>query len=133
MTLPRRSVDRLLARWASFPSAYSAYGCVWRAKCSHASSQVEYALEAVRKGTCAVSLPSSDVSLARHTDHLCHGSQVGVRGKSCVVLGVEKKSVLQLQDPRTVRKVAMLDDHICLAFAGALLQRCQMRLLRMLL
>ena len=35
-----------------------------------------------------------------------------------VVLGVEKKSVLQLQDPLTVRKVAMLDDHVCLAFAG---------------
>jgi len=30
----------------------------------------------------------------------------------------KKKSVLQLQDPRTVRKVVMLDDHVCLAFAG---------------
>ena len=35
-----------------------------------------------------------------------------------VVLGVEKRSILQLQDPRTVRKVVMLDDHVCLAFAG---------------
>lgn len=34
------------------------------------------------------------------------------------MLGVEKKSVLQLQDPRTVRKVVMLDEHICMAFAG---------------
>lgn len=46
--------------------------------------------------------------------------KVGVRGKDVAILGVEKKSVLQLQDPRTVRKVVMLDDHICLAFAGML-------------
>lgn len=41
-----------------------------------------------------------------------------------MVLGVEKKTALQLQDPRTVRKVAMLDDHVCLAFAGALWDSC---------
>ena len=34
------------------------------------------------------------------------------------MLGVEKKNLQQLQDPRTVRKTAMIDDHICLAFAG---------------
>ena len=44
--------------------------------------------------------------------------QVAVKGKNAVVLGVEKKSLLQLQDPRTVRKIAMLDEHVCLAFAG---------------
>ncbi|BGP21088.1 Proteasome subunit alpha type-4 [Rhodosporidiobolus nylandii] len=58
--------------------------------------QVDYALEAVKKGTACV----------------------GVKGKDCVIVGVERKTVLQLQDPRTVRKTAMLDEHIVLGFAG---------------
>lgn len=43
---------------------------------------------------------------------------MGVRGANCVVLGVEKRSVAQLQEERTVRKICALDDHVVMAFAG---------------
>jgi len=58
--------------------------------------QIEYAQEAVEKGSTAVA----------------------IRGQNCVVLGVERKAVQQLQEPRTVRKICALDAHVYLAFAG---------------
>ena len=36
----------------------------------------------------------------------------------CIVLGIEKKTTAQLQDPRTVKKLLKVDENITFLFTG---------------
>ena len=58
--------------------------------------QVQYAFEAVNRGSATV----------------------GIKGKDCVVLAVEKKTTAALQDPHTIKKILQVDEHIMMTFAG---------------
>lgn len=78
-------------------SVCSSVSIEFRASTNWKKIEVEYASEAVKRGTCAV----------------------GVKGKSVVVLGCEKRTTLKLQDPRiTPSKICKIDNHALLAFAG---------------
>ena len=59
-------------------------------------SQVEYALEAVKKG----------------------GLSIGMIANKCIILAAERKAVPKLQDQRTIRKINRIDSHIAMTFAG---------------
>jgi len=59
-------------------------------------SQVEYALEAVKKG----------------------GLSIGMTANKCIILAAERKAVPKLQDQRTIRKINRIDSHIAMTFAG---------------
>ncbi len=76
--------------------------------------QVEYALEAVKRGT-ERKFDGTQVQ-AKDISGTC---AVGVKGKDIVVLGCEKRSAMKLQDTRiTPSKIGLVDTHVCLAFAG---------------
>lgn len=66
-------------------------------------------------------LPSANLhpsSLTTKNPHL-GTCAVGVKGSDIVVLGCEKRSALKLQDTRiTPSKIAVVDNHAVLAFAG---------------
>ena len=100
--------------------------------------QVEYAMEAVKKGAAAVraalflffffSFPPFSIPLAlgfllfssNYTHNPFHSFvvQIAVRGESVIVIGVEKRTIPTLQDPRTIRKIIQLDENICFTFSG---------------
>ncbi|KAH8301737.1 hypothetical protein KR059_010310 [Drosophila kikkawai] len=78
--------------------------------------QVEYAQEAVRKGSTVV---SQDVSFQLKDIFQCTPYlKIGLCTTNSIVLGMEKKNVNTLQEERTVRKICMLDDHVVMTFAG---------------
>lgn len=58
--------------------------------------QVQYAFEAVNRGSATVVITGNDV----------------------IVLAVEKSAVAKLQDQRTIRKIQQVDDHLTITFAG---------------
>jgi 20S proteasome subunit alpha 4 len=70
--------------------------------------QVEYAMEAVRKGTTVVRVSSGQPLML----------QLAVRGDSVVVLCAEKRATAKLQESRTAKKIAVLDQHVAIAVAG---------------
>lgn len=85
--------------------------------------QVEYALEAVRKGFLAVGVRGTDsIVLGESFTFMCACSSSGVAQVKALIslerAGVERKSTAKLQDAASVRKVVPIDSHICLAFAG---------------
>lgn len=84
-------------------------------------------MEAVKRGTSSPSDPKGILPSINHIiTHLFFSlcihpgtCAVGVKGKDVVVLGCEKRSALKLQDTRiTPSKIAMVDNHVVLAFAG---------------
>ena len=72
--------------------------------------QVEYAMEAVHKGTLAVKIRS--INLFPRL----------VSVESMLQCWVWKRRLSpSLQDPRPVKKICILDDHLCAAFAGIMI------------
>lgn len=94
--------------------------------------------EGCRCGTCctfsfsflffSLSCPPFSIPLAldfllfssNYTHNLFHSFavQIAVRGESVIVIGVEKRTIPTLQDPRTIRKIIQLDENICFTFSG---------------
>jgi len=90
------SSSSLQSRWTRLPSRI----------CSR-SRQARYAISWILTQPC------------RSTDCLPGTCAVGVKGDKIVVLGCEKRSAMKLQDTRiTPSKIGLIDNHVCLAFAG---------------